>query len=148
LRRYQQRVRNLEHQRRVGQRLDLAFATGLPGKIERAYTYLAEVWQPGDEVFLFGFSRGAYTARVLAAQLHTLGLLPARNGHLIPYALRLFQAIRGSEGSDQRQRYWRLCDEFRSTFARELDASPARRFPVHFLGLWDTVSSVGGIGNG
>lgn len=39
--------------------LDLMFATGLASKVERAYSYLADVWEPGDQVFLFGFSRGA-----------------------------------------------------------------------------------------
>jgi uncharacterized protein (DUF2235 family) len=42
---------------------DLAFATGLPDKVNNAYSYLMDVWQPGDRVFLFGFSRGAHTAR-------------------------------------------------------------------------------------
>src|SRR5437868_2532616 len=55
---------------------DLAFAIGLPDRVGNAYRYLMDVWQPGDRVFLFGFSRGAYTVRVLAGLLHELGLLP------------------------------------------------------------------------
>ena len=45
-------------------------------------------WEPGDYLYLFGFSRGAYTVRVLAAMLHLFGLLPRDNEQLIPYMLR------------------------------------------------------------
>lgn len=131
---------------RIGQRvsaaIDLAFATGLTGKVESAYRYLMDFWEPGAKVYLFGFSRGAYTARVLAGMLHSLGLLPRGNHSLVPYVMRLFRSVRGDREDAQDDAYWRLCDEFRSTFARQTDHE-ARRFQVHFLGLWDTVSSVG-----
>ena len=39
----------------------LAFGAGLTWKVEEAYSYLMNYWEPGDRVFLFGFSRGAYT---------------------------------------------------------------------------------------
>jgi len=130
--------------RKVAKLVDFAFATGLPGKVQRAYTYLMDVWEPGDEVFLFGFSRGAYTARVLAGWLHLMGLLPPRSQNLVPYAWRLFAASRrGQEGEDDP--YWRLCSQFRATFARPIKGSEHRHFPIRFLGLWDTVSSVGWI---
>lgn len=138
----------------IGQRLsdvmELAFAFGLTRKVVAAYTFLMETWRPGDKVFLFGFSRGAYTARVLAAMLHGCGLLPKGNHHLVPYVMRLFAAVRGRErhadqsAAKSRTNYWRLLDEFRWSFARQ-DVSEDRsnRFPIWFLGAWDTVSSVG-----
>src|SRR6266540_2584338 len=46
--------------RRLSEYWELAFATDLPDKVGRAYNYLMESWEPGDQVFLFGFSRGAY----------------------------------------------------------------------------------------
>src|SRR5215475_1093782 len=65
---------------RLGKRLSawfgLAFGTGLTWKVQEAYTYLMDFWEPGDHVFLFGFSRGAYTVSVLAGLLHALGLMP------------------------------------------------------------------------
>src|SRR5436190_34898 len=64
--------------------LSLAFGIGLSANVEKAYAYLMDNWHPGDRVFLFGFSRGAYTARVLAGLLHQLGLLPPGNGNLVP----------------------------------------------------------------
>jgi uncharacterized protein (DUF2235 family) len=54
--------------------IGLAFGAGLTWKVEEAYSYLMDIWEPEDRVFLFGFSRGAYMARVLAGLLHALGL--------------------------------------------------------------------------
>ncbi|MEA2489572.1 MAG: hypothetical protein QOH21_1364 [Acidobacteriota bacterium] len=114
--------------------IDLAFATGLDRNVEEAYTYLMNNWEPGDKVYLFGFSRGSYTARVIAALLYHLGLLPRGSENLIPYALRLLRIARNDTLN--------LGDKFRETFARPV-GTVDRRFNVHFIGLWDTVSSVG-----
>jgi uncharacterized protein (DUF2235 family) len=135
----------------VGQRfseiLGLAFGVGLTRKVEEAYTFLMDNWEPGDRVFLFGFSRGAYTVRVLAGMLHSLGLLPRGNQNLVPYVMRLFKAVRKDEPPEEGgapSGHWKLCQEFRWTFARPVSPeADDRRFPVHFLGVWDTVSSVG-----
>ncbi|HYI13157.1 MAG TPA: DUF2235 domain-containing protein [Thermoanaerobaculia bacterium] len=114
--------------------VDLAFATGLDRNVEEAYTYLMNNWEPDDRVYLFGFSRGSYTARVLAALLHHVGLLPRGSENLIPYALRLLRIARKDNLN--------LGDQFRETFARPTGRAD-RRFSVHFVGLWDTVSSIG-----
>src|ERR1700719_1202390 len=47
---------------------------GLGGRITDGYVALASVWQPGDRIYLFGFSRGAYTARCLAHVLELCGV--------------------------------------------------------------------------
>jgi uncharacterized protein (DUF2235 family) len=125
--------------RRLSEYWELAFATDLPDRVARAYQYLMDHWQPGDRVFLFGFSRGAFTVRVLAGLLNVLGLMPSGGSNLLPYVLRLFKSIRGDRTTD----YWKVCEEFRWTFARPVEGSQTRQFPVHFLGVWDTVSSVG-----
>jgi len=70
----------------------LVFGLGLSHKAAQAYTYLIDFWELNDRVFLFGFSRGAYTARVLAGLLHQLGLLPRGNYNLIPYAMEIFSS--------------------------------------------------------
>lgn len=117
----------------------LAFGAGLLRNVEESYTYLMETWQPNDKVFLFGFSRGAYTVRVLAGFLHALGLLHPGNQNLLPYAMRLYKAARRND-----PKHAALCEEFRRTFARPVDANDRdHRFGIHFVGLWDTVSSVG-----
>lgn len=125
----------------------LAFGEGLTWKISEAYEWLMDTWEPGDQVFLFGFSRGAYSVRVLAALLHGIGLLPKGNNNLVPYAMRLFKAIANSPSKSKKKfnKNFVLCDKFRRTFARAIPDAPdeERRFPVHFIGVWDTVSSVG-----
>jgi uncharacterized protein (DUF2235 family) len=131
---------------RLNNLLDSAFATGLASKVETAYTHLMEVWEPGDRIFLYGFSRGAYTVRVLAGMLHQIGLLPRGSENLVPYAMQYFGALRAAEDdqhSAQAKAYFDLCDQFRETFARVVPHRSDRSVPVHFLGVWDTVSSVG-----
>lgn len=115
--------------------LDLAFATSFNRQVQEAYIYVMNTWEPGDRIFLFGFSRGSYTARVVGALLHQIGLLPRGADNLVPYALRLL-------------RYGPLdvATEFRNTFGRDTQVA-GKRCPIHFLGVWDTVSSVGWVWN-
>jgi uncharacterized protein (DUF2235 family) len=133
--------------KRLSELFGLAFGAGLIDKVGEAYSYLMDFWEPGDRVFLFGFSRGAYTVRVLAGVLHALGLLPRGNHNLVPYVMRLFKAVRKEDTAEETggpSGYWKLCQEFRWTFARPVPGSDDdRRFGIHFLGAWDTVSSVG-----
>jgi len=109
--------------------LGLAFAFGLKDRIGDAYRHLMEYYEPGDRIFLFGFSRGAYTVRALAALLHMFGLIRKGNENLVPYLLDMF-----GRGHTE---VFKLAETFKPAFA--LDC------PVHFVGVWDTVSSVGWI---
>lgn len=126
--------------KKISRAIDLAFATGLTGKVADGYIYLMNNWRPGDRIFLFGFSRGSYTARVLAGVLHHIGLLPRGLENLVPYAIRLLQVA--SKGQEEKLT---IGDDFRRTFARPIPGNDERRCAVHFAGLWDTVSSVGWI---
>lgn len=108
----------------------LAFGSGFMQNIEDAYRFLMAVYQPGDQVFLFGFSRGAFTARAVAGMLHSVGLLRPGSENLIRYAQRYWQRDFGSDSPGGR-----LCIEFKRTLAVPC--------PVHFLGVWDTVGSAG-----
>jgi uncharacterized protein (DUF2235 family) len=105
--------------------LGLAFGRGLTKNIHEAYAFLMTNWEPGDRIFMFGFSRGAYTVRALSGMIDRVGLLYEDNGHLLPYADQIFK------NKHPRQ----VVEGFKRTFARDC--------PIHFLGLWDTVSSVG-----
>ena len=136
--------------RKFSDLMGLAFGTGLLRKVGEAYSFLMEVWEPGDNVFVFGFSRGAYSARVLAALLHTFGLLPSGNQNLLPYLIRLFKGVRSERktAGNGIGPWLKLSDSFRWTFARQVTVGDQeRRFPVHFVGVWDTVSSVGWVWN-
>jgi uncharacterized protein (DUF2235 family) len=107
----------------------LAFGSGIIKNIGDAYRFIMETYEPKDKIYIFGFSRGAYTARAVAAMLHKCGLLEARNANLVPYALKMFKYEKTPA----------LYGGFDRTFSR--------RCTVEFLGLWDTVSSVGWIYN-
>ena len=105
--------------------LDFAFALFLSNHVCDAYRFLMRYYQEGDNIFIFGFSRGAYTARAVAGMLYKVGLLTQGNEELIPFAWHMFK-----NETDKS-----LAEGFKATFSRPVG--------VKFLGLWDTVSSVG-----
>lgn len=113
----------------------LAFGAGLLANVGDAYRYLMNIYEDGDNVYLFGFSRGAYTVRALAGVLHMYGLLCPGNDGLIRYITRMYaQRTRKAEGMTET---FNVANGFKSTFCRPC--------PLHFVGVWDTVSSVGWI---
>src|SRR5690348_11970075 len=57
--------------------LDGATGIGVPANVRKLYRFLCWNWRPGDEIYIFGFSRGAFTARTLAALIASQGLVPA-----------------------------------------------------------------------
>jgi uncharacterized protein (DUF2235 family) len=124
--------------RKIAKILGQAVGYGLEDDIRDAYVFLMDQFEEGDRLFLFGFSRGAYTVRAVAALLHMYGLIPKGNEPLVPYAIRMMLAIHrvGSGARDKTHAYFRLADDFKSTFAACL-CKP------WFVGVWDTVSSVG-----
>src|SRR5579859_7083809 len=86
----------------------LAFGSGLKSDVADAYTYLMNAYQLGDRVFIFGFSRGAYTARVIAAMLHMYGLAMPGNEALVPYAVDMMWAISKLTRDSDRKAYFKL----------------------------------------
>ena len=113
----------------------LAMGAGILDNISDAYRYLMNVYEDGDNVFLFGFSRGAYTARAIAGVLHMFGLLSPGNEGLIPYIVRMYaKRTRKANGMTHT---FDVATGFKAAFCRPC--------PLHLVGLWDTVSSVGWI---
>ncbi len=109
-------------------------------------------YRNGDQIFMFGFSRGAYIARFLAEMLDYIGLLSHGNEEMIKFAWRAFSQWQcrrksrsddnedddGSEKSevdDKTDKMYTFMKDFRETFSR-----PVGR--IRFLGLFDTVNSV------
>ncbi len=136
--------------KKISDIMGLAFGAGLIWKVQEAYSYLMDIWEPGDRVFLFGFSRGAYSVRVLAGVLHACGLLPRGNPNMVPYLMRLYASVRDERKAlaGKTGPWQELCTNFRQTFSRSVTPGDNERsFPVHFLGVWDTVSSVGWVWN-
>lgn len=108
--------------------LGLATGFGLDDNILRAFAWLSDNYQPGDRIFMFGFSRGAYTIRAIAGLMHMIGLLSRDQRHLASFALTAYK--RAAEKGDL-PIAWQ--------FARLTSAIDA---PIHFVGVWDTVASV------
>ncbi|GAA5941076.1 hypothetical protein JCM10213_001707 [Rhodosporidiobolus nylandii] len=117
---------------KVGQALDAGVAWSLADHICKGYAFLMNYWQPGDQIYLFGFSRGAFTARALAGMLQQVGLLPAGNEETIPLAWSIYKKT-----SVQLTPTETLAAGFKRSFSREVR--------VHFVGVFDTVSSVGAL---
>jgi uncharacterized protein (DUF2235 family) len=125
----------------------LAFGYGLDQDVRDIYIYIANNFEQGDCLFLFGFSRGAYTIRAVAALLHMYGLIPKCNEPLVPYAVRLMWKIhslqmrhtKSDAAADRIKEYFSLAAQFKDTFSRACHP--------HFVGVWDTVSSVGWFAN-
>ena len=117
----------------------LAFGYNLQEDVVDAYRFLMNRYQTGDRTFIFGFSRGAYTARVIAGMLQLYGLTMPGNDALVPYAVDMMWKISRLRAEPDRAAYFKLALDFKATMAG--------RECVHFLGVWDTVNSVGWIGS-
>lgn len=102
-----------------------AFGLGVKHNIGDAYHYLMNCYDEDDKVFIFGFSRGAFTARAFAGMLNKCGLLDKRCDNLIPYAEKINFAKNNKEEAE--------------TFKR----SVSRLCTPHLIGVWDTVGSLG-----
>ena len=107
---------------------DLVSASSLEENVKDAYRFLMENYEEGDKIYLFGFSRGAYTVRMLSGLIQMFGLLHKGNfGHL-RYALEIY--VKGDK-------MFHIANAFKSRFSREAE--------IHFIGIWDTVVASGGL---
>lgn len=120
--------------------LGMAFGYGLNADVRDIYTFIMNQYRQGDRLFIFGFSRGAYSARAVTALLHGYGLLGPGNDPLVPYAIRLLWSADNARTDKEKTAYFQLANDFKASLS-VTDCAP------HFLGVWDTVSSVGWIAN-
>ncbi|KAI0052943.1 hypothetical protein FA95DRAFT_1601311 [Auriscalpium vulgare] len=126
----------------VAHTLEMVLAWDFKRVALNAYQWLAENYQTGDRIFLFGFSRGAYQARVIAGMIEKVGLLRKGDPDQFDSAYELYAAAKsegdnarsGSKSSSNRPNV--LCAHF-----KQMLSHPDAR--VHFVGAWDTVASVG-----
>lgn len=111
----------------------------LEENVEQLYKYLAKYYVEGDHIYLFGFSRGAFTVRVLAGLLDRCGLLPRDKLDLFSKAYHEHyknQHYRAILNLDERKRIEQEDAKFR-------DDNHAIRCRIRFLGIWDTVKAYG-----
>ena len=134
--------------------LGLATGYGLDDNILAAYEFLVRNYDDGDDIFLFGFSRGAYTVRALAGLIHKVGLVSPQQANLAGFGLTAYKQLSTGEpsvialdpktltdasGEDGGGHDAVNKDDQAGQFARILST----RWPViKFVGVWDTVASV------
>jgi len=110
-----------------------AFGTGIEDNIRVLYRYLIYNWEPDDEIYMFGFSRGAFTVRTLAGFMNLVGLVDKNGDYFVP---DLYECYEKKSKKDS--------EEWKHAF-RHID-KPRPCPPIKFMGVWDTVGSLGAPG--
>lgn len=105
-----------------------AFGRGLERNVQDGYRFLANNYEPGDEIYIFGFSRGAYTARSLGGFISICSLL--KNGAMdrLPEAWQIYRTKPNKRNIDQ---------------LREINELAHKGVRIKCLGVWDTVGALG-----
>ena len=106
-----------------------AFGVGISRNVRECYEFLFENYQAGDKVFLFGFSRGAFTIRSLSGFVNLIRILPKSRHELIKQAYKIYKI------NDKVKRKV-IAEEF-------LSRHHTMRCPIEFIGVWDTVGALG-----
>lgn len=106
----------------------LATGYGLDDNILKCYRWLCANYQDGDQIFLFGFSRGSYTVRAIAGMIDMIGLLGSDQLDIADYALTAYKRATEQNNLKIAWQFGRI--------------SGARDVTIHFMGVWDTVASV------
>lgn len=112
---------------------------GTSARVRIAYAFLIENYRPGDEIYLFGFSRGAYAARILNSMLLHAGIPSAPDRSTFELATLVYDAMKADLTAAEEV-------ERRARTAKELAKSSlvsGKPVSVKVLGLWDTVSALG-----
>ncbi|MET4114344.1 uncharacterized protein (DUF2235 family) [Bradyrhizobium sp. JR1.5] len=130
--------------------LGLATGYGLDDNVLSAYCFLVEHYAPGDRIYLFGFSRGAYTVRVLAGLIHKIGLISPEQANLAGSGLVAYKQYSGTGRGNDIEDLKDIAVDDQGPLPKDqfdLAAQFARitstRWPtIHFIGVWDTVASV------
>jgi len=105
-----------------------AFGVGLGRNVFDAYRFLIDSYEPGDELYFFGFSRGAFTARSLAGLVRNCGILRQEDASRIDEAWALYRSSADKPSG------------VASTLFRRAYSHEPR---IHFIGVWDTVGALG-----
>jgi uncharacterized protein (DUF2235 family) len=125
----------------------LAFGNGVFENIAQAYEFLMREYREGDEIYVMGFSRGAFTARAVVGMVNAFGLLPMHSNNLLPMLLHVYftetdaMPKRSQEEIHLPPKRTRqvLIDKVRDNNIPE----NRRDITVQFVGVWDTVATLG-----
>jgi uncharacterized protein (DUF2235 family) len=124
-----------------------AFGWGLDSKVKLAYQFLAQAYREGDEIYLFGFSRGAFTARSVAGMIRKCGIVKDTSPDGINRAFELYQT-KGDAGHPDAKDVWAQRREMSPEFAtsqEDLDmrADDSKLVNIAYVGVFDTVGARG-----
>lgn len=108
-----------------------AFGKGVDDNIFDAYRFLVANYEPGDQLFLFGFSRGAFTARSIAGMIRKCGILKREFVERYRDATFMYRSDENPDGPSS------------SAFRHKYSVMGDEEIPIHFIGVWDTVGSLG-----
>lgn len=131
------------------------FGSGIERNLAEAYRFLVFNYTPGDELYVFGFSRGAYTARSFCGLLANVGIIRRGDAAKIGEAVRLYQSRKPDDAVHASNSF-----QFRKTYSPDVCVSPEEDtwrcanvegyvagdvplLKVTYLGVWDTVGSLG-----
>ena len=140
-----------------------ALGNGLDQKIMEAYLFLVLNYKPGDEIYVFGFSRGAHTARSLCGLIRKCGVLRREFVREVPSAIEHYRSVsnpKSAEMVDFRQRYAHRkasgSEDLRrmgepvetatpstESLAKLYQYRPDESYRLMYLGVWDTVGALG-----
>lgn len=140
--------------RKIETTIDMGLATSFDSHVIAGYRFLMRYYNEGDRIYIFGFSRGSFTARFLARMVSHVGILSRGNDEMVPFAYKVYQEYEQNRNGSEKERQ-NFMNAFKFHFCRtQLDAA-AKKDPkireetnesgikVHFLGLFDCVNSVG-----
>lgn len=120
--------------------MDQAVGSSFEAHVIAGYQFIMRYFSPGDAIYIFGFSRGAYTARFLAEMVQSIGLLSQGNEEMVRFAWNSFSEYQQARGRDpltpRDEARIKYMNDFKATFCRP-------GVVIHFLGLFDCVNSVG-----
>jgi uncharacterized protein (DUF2235 family) len=129
---------------------ELCFGDGIDGTLAELYSWLAAEKRPDDRLFLFGFSRGAFTVRALAGMLHVFGLLKPDQDVTAADVVRLYGESETRIAAERRRLGlpppFGPCEIDHAAMdpaARDFAARHTQPCAIDFLGLWDTVKAYG-----
>jgi uncharacterized protein (DUF2235 family) len=110
-----------------------AFGNGIEDNVRDLYREIVYNYEPGDEIFLFGFSRGAFTVRTLVGFMHFAGLVEKDDDYFVPDLYACYESQQGP-GTEQ----WKVANR------KVSGTRPCP--PIKMMGVWDTVGALGAPG--
>jgi uncharacterized protein (DUF2235 family) len=126
------------------------FGIGIDKNIQDAYRFLCLNYAPGDQIYLFGFSRGAYTVRSLVGLIRSIGMLPRQGVRKIPQAYKIYQDAKGkyvdkneSIRESVKVRELDKVADFRQQMISEFGGDYQELVEITLLSCWDTVGALG-----